>query len=222
MKTFLIKFFILPGIGFLIYSCNNNSDCRLTENRTVKMAFAKYVNNNLIDSTVNEIYIKNLNDTVFYKWEPGSKVSLPLSQKNDSSLFIISTDSINFDTIIFHYQTKLTMVSSDCGFNTSFYSLRLDSNYTRHKIDTIITLQTIVSADVDKNYRIVLKPDLSKKSTSTFTRSGSKLKTKLHNSLIISLKSSDNKFKYQYQDFEKLNLTVNKKRKTSGINKFCS
>jgi Family of unknown function (DUF6452) len=220
VKIILIKFSVLLYLVFLVMSCNNSSDCQMTENRSVKMVFAEIANNKLIDSTVNEIYVRNLNDIVFYKWEAGSKISLPLSQKDDSSLFIISTDSINYDTIIFHYHTKLTLVSSDCGFNTSFYSLKLDSTYTRHKIDTIITLQTNVGADVDRNYRIVLKPNIINKVTITLKKLNPKIKTRFHTGIIMNLPFQDYYLKYGYPNFEMLKSGMIKKRKTPAFIKF--
>lgn len=210
MKPNLIPLFIALCFGFLIISCKSSTDCQLTENRTVKMVFTEIFNKSLIDSTVDEIYIKNLNDTVFYNWQLGSKVSLPLSQLADTSLFIISTDSINYDTIIFHYHRNLTMVSSDCGFNTAFSSLQL-KKYTLLKIDTIITLQTAVSADVDQNYKIVLKPDTLKKDTATLTKSRLKFKKILHTSLILNLPSSGNDLIFYNQYFERMKLKQKRK-----------
>jgi hypothetical protein len=154
--SFLILALLLCCI---ILACNNITDCGLITNREVKIVFGKRSNKIISDSTtVPVVYVSAIGtNSIFYDSLPASKIGLPLSQLADSSIFILKTDSISNDTIIFKYHRELQMVSSDCGFNTTYTSLAKPI-FTTHRIDTIITITNIVSSDIDKNFKIVLRP----------------------------------------------------------------
>ncbi len=142
----------------IIQSCSTISDCGLTANREVKIAFEKKTGTVISDSSIAFIYVRAIGtDSIFYDSLPASNISLQLSQLVDSSVYILQTDSVSKDTIKFKYHRELQMVSSDCGFNTSYSSLVI-SKYTTNRIDTILTLSTIISSDIDKNFEIVMKP----------------------------------------------------------------
>jgi hypothetical protein len=163
LKYFSFSIFIASVIAVMFGSCDSLTDCQLTANRQVKLGF---FNKHRKDSTVTKVYIYNLDSIDFYKEVGGSKFSLTLSPKHDTSTFIFKTDSLNSpvsDTLIFYYKRELTLVSSDCGFNMSY--IMNDTNpvdFTRAKIDTILDLNKSISADVDINYMVLLKPIIKK------------------------------------------------------------
>jgi hypothetical protein len=159
--TFLVA--VAPVISFVFVSCDSLTDCQITANRQVKLGF---FNKYKKDSIVNKFYIYNIDSIDFYKEVGGSKVSLTLNPKHDTSTFIFKTDSQNSpvsDTIIFFYRRELKLVSSDCGFNMS-YTMN-DSNFisfTEAKIDTILEVKKTISADVELNYMVLLKTVVKK------------------------------------------------------------
>jgi len=156
-----LKFLVFTLLLCIIFqSCSNITDCGLIANREVKVVFGKRTNKIISDSTsIPVIYVSAIGtDSIFYDSSlSASKISLPLSQLADSSIFIFKTDSISKDTIKFKYHRELQMVSSDCGFNMAYSSLAKPI-FTTHRIDTIITISNIVSSDIDKNFKIVLRP----------------------------------------------------------------
>jgi hypothetical protein len=162
-SPFLI--FIASVIAAVLGSCDSLSDCQLTANRQVKLGF---FNKHRKDSSVAVVYIYNLNDTGFYTGLGGTRISLTLSPQHDTSTFIFKTDSLNSpvsDTLIFYYKRELMLVSSDCGFNMSYIMNDTNPvNFTRTKIDTILELRKSISADVDINYMVLLKPIIKKAS----------------------------------------------------------
>jgi hypothetical protein len=157
---------LILTISCLLQSCSDFSDCGLTANREIKIVFGTRTHKIVADSSIASVYVRAIGtDSIFYDSLTASKISLPLSQLADSSIFILQTDSVSNDTIKFKYHRELQMVSSDCGFNTTYSSLVL-SKYTTHRIDTVLIFSSTVSSDVSKNYEIVLKPlikDSSKK-----------------------------------------------------------
>jgi hypothetical protein len=170
-KIFIInnlKYFFFPVLIASVYtvvlvSCDSLTDCQITANRQVKLGL---FNKHKKDSTVPKIFIYNLDSIDFYKEVSGSRVSLTLSPKHDTSTFIFKTDSLDSpvsDTIIFYYRRELKLVSSDCGFNMS-YTMN-DTNFiafTEAKIDTILEIKKSISADVELNYMVLLKPAIKK------------------------------------------------------------
>jgi hypothetical protein len=137
------------------------TDCGLTANREVKIVFGKRIGTSSFfgdSASIAKVYVTAIGtDSIFYDSLAASKISLSLSQLADSSIFILQTDSISKDTVTFKYHRELQMVSSECGFNTAYSSLTI-SKYTTNRIDTIIVLSKVVSSDVDKNFKLVMKP----------------------------------------------------------------
>jgi len=91
--------------------------------------------------------------------QPAQVVSLELNQNSDTSVFYFKTDSFKsktVDTLIFSYHRDIELVSSDCGFNSVYNSLKFEK-YTRNIIDTVITVVTDVNSDVPLNYKLLLK-----------------------------------------------------------------
>jgi hypothetical protein len=148
-----------------VTSCNEGCSSQLTPNRQVKVTFGKKTGLNIYsDSTIGKVYIFG-NDKPFYNDLPASKVSLELNPNSDSTMFLLKTDSLSsvvIDSLIFSYKTELVLLSSECGFNTSFNDFKL-KKYTKHRIDTVIIQTEDINSEVTSNYRVIMKRDTTRR-----------------------------------------------------------
>jgi hypothetical protein len=144
----------------LFSSCTNTCNSEPTANRKVKLGFYKIKGKSLVDTTIDTVFVYNKMDTFFYNAQSVSKINLELDQNHDTSIFYFKTDSITSgitDTLTFTYNRRIQFISSECGFNTIFTSLKLDSNYTTNIIDTILFVSQDIGADIEVNYKMILK-----------------------------------------------------------------
>lgn len=162
----ILKYFFIISISLLVVIMVSCSTCneQMTSNRSVKLKFAKISGKTFADSTVSILEIITFNsrktDSVYSEV---LNLSLPLDEGNDSSTFVIYTDSVSYskthhiDTLIFYYKTDLVLISPDCGFNERYTNIKLvPKNHNR--IDTVITNSTGISSDPGSlNFTIVLK-----------------------------------------------------------------
>jgi hypothetical protein len=145
---------------YLLSTCTNTCNSEPTEGRKVRLGFFKTKGNDIVDTTINSVFVYNRIDSFFYNAQKTSQINLELDQNNDSSIFYFKTDSVDsytIDTLTFSYKRKIQLISSECGFNTIFDSLKLKNNYTRNIIDTIILVKPDINAEVKINYKIILK-----------------------------------------------------------------
>jgi hypothetical protein len=102
------------------------------------------------DSTLTAVYFETENYTYVAKNSP--KISLPLTQHDDSCTFIVRINSQPSDEIIFKYKRNRIFVNYECGFRTDF---TLDSVVSLgNEIDSIQIVNPEVSVNEENNIKI--------------------------------------------------------------------
>jgi hypothetical protein len=92
-----------------------------------------------------------------------SKVSLPLSNSRDSSMYIFKftitdttlvSDTTEFaDTVCFRYTRILSLLSYNCGFMYDYKLLNIES--TRNIIDSVAIIKSSITTTNEENLRIL-------------------------------------------------------------------
>jgi hypothetical protein len=146
---------------FLIYSCDDASNCQLSENRTIKLKFIKKIESVEKDSIIDSLMVVAINtDSVLYKRQKNiGKFNLTLSVNSDTCGYILEIDSVK-DTIMLGYTSVLVMVSSECGFNKDI-TLKKILSFSKNRIDTVTMVSSAVNIDTDINLKIYLSSDTS-------------------------------------------------------------
>jgi len=92
-------------------------------------------------------------DSIWIDGESVSSFRLPLSDKSDTSVFVLLMDSVA-DTIMIRYNSQLVYESMESGFYTEHYLqwLRCTSN----KIDSISLIDTLVISIWHENIQLFL------------------------------------------------------------------
>lgn len=132
IKPFL---FIIAGFIYLMVpgGCNQDELC-LSNQHALQTGFYSAFNVKR-DSVLKKANVYGLDneDFLIYKEQDISKMFLPLSFQSDTSIFVISNNSL-FDTIWVVHNKELQFISRKCGFTFDF------------TIDTVLYTKTFVDS----------------------------------------------------------------------------
>lgn len=132
IKSFL---FIIVGFIYLMVpgGCNQDELC-LSNQHALQTGFYSAFNVNR-DSILRNADVHGLDnaESMIYKDQDISKMFLPLSFQDDTSIFVISNNSLS-DTIWVVHSKELQFISRECGFTFDF------------TIDTVLFTKTFVDS----------------------------------------------------------------------------
>ena len=91
-------------------------------------------------------------DSLWIDHESTTSILFPLS-KNDTSVFIVSFDSVD-DTLNLSYQSELLYDAMETGF---YYEYKLQSvSFTQNRIDSLIVIDSLITKNWNENFQLYI------------------------------------------------------------------
>lgn len=152
LKKRIIKYAILAfGIGLLFQNCQEEST--ICPEDPVPYLRCVFTNSSGIITDSFVVVLTTIDSVIYDDDAPTSRIKIPLQLSADSTLFHVIFHEDSIDYFLIKHEPTVTFESPECGFLTSFV---IDSNsqYSRHKVDSIYLLNTLIDRESNDNLQI--------------------------------------------------------------------
>lgn len=140
----LFRFFLAGTLFYalasLLFSCSEEADCTLTDNRGMIVCNVYQINpesNTAMQNTLDSLTVTaaGTDSIVVNRLAQVTTFSLPLRYAVDSTELVFHYVQQATDTVVIRHTNKPYFVSMDCGYQMQ--QSITDIRYTRHNIDSI-------------------------------------------------------------------------------------
>ncbi len=145
---------LLLSTGLVFFSCDKELDCNeSTIFPKGKVNFYTLTDSKITGVAFDDVSVYGLpRDSMLYDTvDMVSALSLPLSQTQDQSLFVLKIGT-GSDTLRFNYTRDLDFISKECGFSMRCTIYKFE--FTTHMIDSAQIIYPYVHTTETENIRL--------------------------------------------------------------------